>query len=88
LPTVRAITQAQSQRLLGLTTNQQPAVPRAERDAILTNISRHGWESQNREGTAGFPEMLRGKVAHVESAHAPHGKRLRRLLEQCDESRR
>jgi RNA-directed DNA polymerase len=87
----RTMTQAQSQRLLGLTTNQQPAVPRAEREkleAILTNISRHGWESQNREGAAGFAERLRGKVAHVESAHAPHGKKLRRLLEQCDESRR
>jgi RNA-directed DNA polymerase len=79
----RLMTQGQSQRLLGLVTNQRAHVPRAARDrleAILTNSMRHGLASQNRDGDPHFLESLRGRVAWVERVNPAHALKLRHLL--------
>ena len=86
----RVMRQSQAQRLLGLVTNQRPNVPRAERkrlEAVLTNVLRHGVESQNRENDPRFLESLRGKVAWVEQVNAAHAQKLRTLLAACEAAR-
>lgn len=77
------MTQSQPQRLVGLITNQQAHVPRAERErleAILTNAVRHGLDSQNREKDPRFLESLRGRVAWVAHVNPAHARKLRQLL--------
>jgi len=79
----RVMRQSQTQRLLGLVTNQRPNVPRAERkrlEAVLTNVLNHGLESQNRDDHPRFLESLRGKVAWVEQVNPAHARKLRTLL--------
>jgi RNA-directed DNA polymerase len=83
----RILRSSQAQRLLGLVTNQRPNVPRAERDrleAVLTNIVRHGLESQNRERHPQFLSSLRGRVAWIDHVNPDHAVKLRRLLAACE----
>jgi len=83
----RVMRRSQAQRLLGVVTNQRPNVPRVERkrlEAILTNVVRHGIESQNRERDPRFLESLRGKVAWVAQVNPTHATKLRRLLAACE----
>lgn len=83
----RVMRRSQAQRLLGLVINQRPNVPRVERkrlEAILTNVLKHGVESQNRERDPHFLESLRGKVAWVEQVNPTHASKLRRLLAACE----
>lgn len=83
----RHMRQGQAQKLVGLVTNQRPHVPRALRDrleATLTNILRHGLDSQNREADPQFLLSLRGQVAWIEHVHAPHAQKLRKLLAACE----
>lgn len=79
------------QRLLGLVTNEQPHVPRRERErleAILTNAARLGLASQNRQGHPHFLDSLRGRVAWVAQANPGHAHKLRRLLIACEAEHR
>jgi hypothetical protein len=83
----RVMGRAQSQRFLGLVTNVRPNVPRVERErveAILTNIVKHGLESQNRDWDPHFLDSLRGRVARIEHVNPKHATKLRRLLAACD----
>jgi hypothetical protein len=83
----RLMRHGQRQRLVGLVTNQQPNVPRRERErleAILTNVARWGLDSQNRDGDPHFLESLRGRVAWVAQVNPAHGTKLRKLLEMCE----
>jgi hypothetical protein len=83
----RVMRQGQRQTLVGLVTNQQPHVPRRERErleAVLTNVARWGLESQNHDGDPQFLESLRGRVAWVGQVNPAHERKLRRLLEMCE----
>lgn len=74
----------------GLVLNTHAAVARCERDrleAVLTNCVRQGPSTQNRTGVADFRAHLRGRIAHVAHAHAPHGKHLLALFAQIDWTR-
>lgn len=73
------------QHLAGLVTNEHLNIPREEFDrlkAILTNCTRHGWESQNRAGRPDFRAHLAGRIAFVESVNAARGMRLWRLFDR------
>jgi hypothetical protein len=75
------------QHLVGLVTNEHPYVPRHARErleAILTNASRHGLASQNRDANPHFLESLRGQVAWVAQANPAHARKLRQLLSVCE----
>src|SRR5262249_8578009 len=77
----------QTQRLVGLVTNQRPNVPRRARErveAILTNALRHGLETQNPEQDPHFLESLRGHVRWIEHVNPAHGRKLRRLFDACE----
>ena len=83
----RVMRHGQTQRMVGLVTNQRPNVPRVERErieAILTNCLRLGLESQNRERDPEFLNALRGRVAWVEHVNPAHATKLRRLLTACE----
>jgi hypothetical protein len=72
-----------SQRAAGLILNDQPRLPRAERDilkAILTNCLRHGPDSQNRSGHPEFRAHLLGRIAHACHIHPASGEKLRALF--------
>jgi len=74
------------QHLLGLVTNVQPAVSRAERkqlEAILSNSVRYGLASQNRDRHPNFLEYLRGRINWVNQACPDHARKLRRLFAIC-----
>jgi len=86
----RLMTPSQPQRLVGLVTNQQASVPRAERErleAILTNAVRQGLESQIREKDPRLLESLRGRVAWVEHVNPAHARKLRQLLLSIEAAR-
>jgi hypothetical protein len=74
--------------LLGLVINQRPNVSRTDRkriEAVLTNVLKHGLDSQNRERRdPQFLQSLGGKVAWVEQINPAHGRKLSRLLAACD----
>jgi RNA-directed DNA polymerase len=75
------------QHVAGVVVNVRPNIRRAEFDrlkAILTNCIRHGPSTQNRSQLSDFRAHLAGKVSHVYSLHAKHGKTLRVLLEKID----
>jgi len=75
------------QRLLGLVINEEPGVSRRERDtleAILTNVLRHGLESQNRDRVPNFLDHLRGRVAWVAQAKPNHARKLNDSLARCE----
>ncbi len=81
----RVMRQGVRQHLAGLVANQHPNVRRSEFDrlkAILTNCTRLGPESQNREAHPHFQMHLEGRVGFVESINPAKGKRLRAILEQ------
>jgi len=83
----RIMRRGQTQRVVGLVTNQRPNVPRATRErieAILVNCLKHGLESQNRERAPLFLETLRGRVAWVEHVNPSQARKLRRLLAALD----
>ncbi len=80
----RLRTQAQSQRLAGVITNQKPNLPRAEFDrlkAILHNCVRSGPEAQNRLGANDFKAHLAGRIAYVTWLNPTRGARLKRLFD-------
>ncbi len=83
----RVMRQGVRQYLAGLVANQRVNVPRPDFDrlkATLTNCSRLGPASQNREGHENFRAHLEGRVAFLESVNARKGARLRRLFEGID----
>jgi len=84
---IRVMRQGQTQRLVGLATNERANVPRAVRErieAILTNVVRHGLESQNRERDPQFLQSLHARVAWIEHVTPAHARKLRRLLAACE----
>lgn len=83
----RLMRRGTQQRMLGLVTNERPAVPRAEREqleAILNNALWHGLASQNRTQHPNFLEYIRGRVCWVEQARPEHALKLKQLLSQCE----
>jgi hypothetical protein len=83
----RVMQQGQTQRLVGLVTNQRPNVPRSVRErleAILTNVLKYGLETQNREQNPLFLQSLRGRVAWIEHVNPAHAQKLRPLLAACE----
>jgi hypothetical protein len=83
----RLMREGEQQHLVGLVTNEHPHVPRHARErleAILTNASRHGLASQNRDANPHFLESLRGQVAWVAQANPAHARKLRQLLSVCE----
>jgi len=85
----RLMRRGTQQRMLGLVTNQQPAVSRRERElleAILNNAVRHGLASQNRAQHPNFLAYLQGRVSWVEQARPEQARKLRRLLALCSKA--
>jgi hypothetical protein len=83
----RLQTQAQAQRLGGMTINQRPNLPRQQFDqlkAILHNCVRWGPLSQNHEGVDDFRAHLQGRVAHAAWLNPEKAERLRRLWRQIE----
>lgn len=83
----RRMPRSQTQSLLGLVVNEQPNVPRATRDrieAVLTNVLRHGLETQSRRQDPRFVESLRGTVAWIQHVNPRHAQKLVRLLNACE----
>jgi hypothetical protein len=81
----RIMRQGVRQHLAGLAVNAHLNVKRVEFDrlkAILTNCTRLGPESQNREGHAAFRAHLEGRVGFVESINPARGQRLREILQR------
>jgi hypothetical protein len=73
------------QHLAGIVINQRSNIPRRDFDqlkAILTNCIRTGPNVQNRDPHADFRAHLAGRIAFVESIHAPRGQRLRTLFQR------
>lgn len=86
----RGMSRGTAQHAGGLVLNAHAAVSRAERDrlrAILHNCVRSGPSSQNRDGHADFRAWLRGRIAWVAQAHAPHGVALLAVFARIDWSR-
>jgi RNA-directed DNA polymerase len=72
------------QRLCGLVVNKHTNIDRRTYDqlkAILTNCSRHGLASQNRENHPNFRAHLGGRITHVEHINPTRGGKLRALLD-------
>lgn len=83
----RVISQAASQRLLGLTVNTHPNVPRAEYDnlrALLFNCANQGWRSQVRDLETDMKAHLLGKIGYVASTSPTRALRLRKLFNQIE----
>ncbi len=81
----RVMRQGVRQHLTGLVLNHHANVIRDDYDrlkATLTNCTRQGPESQNRDAHPRFREHLQGRVAFVESISPNRGRRLRTLLNQ------
>lgn len=81
----RAMPRTRAQHVTGLVVNDRPNVPRAEFDrlkAILTNCTRHGPSSQNRESRADFRAHLLGRLAYLEQVNPVRGARLRVLFDR------
>jgi len=75
------------QQLAGVVVNVRPNAPRGEYDrlkAILTNCSRHGVGSQNREKHPSFREHLLGRITWLTSLHPERGKKLRARFDRID----
>jgi RNA-directed DNA polymerase len=83
----RRLRQGTAQHVGGLVLNVHAAVPRPERErleAMLVNCVRRGPSTQNHDQHPDFQAHLRGRIAHVEHAHAPHARRLHALFSQID----
>lgn len=69
----------QKQRLTGIVVNNKPNIDRKQFDAlkaILTNCSRHGLQSQNRNNHPYFAAHLLGKIQYVKSLNKERGLKL------------
>ena len=85
----RVMRRSVRQRLCGLVVNEHLNVDRRYYDqlkAILTNCTRHGLDSQNRDGHVDFRAHLQGRVAFVEQVNPARGARLRALFERIGAS--
>jgi RNA-directed DNA polymerase len=74
---------SQRQEVTGLVINAKPNIAREEFDrlkAILTNATRHGLASQNRESHDNFYARIKGKIAFVQQVNSQRGMRLTELL--------
>ena len=81
----RIMRQGVPQRLAGLVTNRHTNVMRADFDrlkATLTNCTRLGPESQNRDAHPSFQLHLDGRVRFVEMINPARGRRLRTIFER------
>src|SRR5262249_14700514 len=81
----RFMRQGVCQRLAGVVVNDHPNVRRQEYDrlkAILTNCSRRGPATQNRDGHADFRGHLAGRIAYVAMLSPARAERLRALFAQ------
>jgi hypothetical protein len=83
----RLMRRGSRQRVTGLVVNEQPAISRADFDALkalLHNCVRTGPSSQNREGHVDFRAHLEGVVAWVNHVQPRRGEKLRALLGRID----
>ncbi len=83
----RVMRQGVRQNLAGLVANVRPNVRRSEFDrlkAILTNCTRFGPASQNRDNHPLFRAHLEGRVGFVEQVNPAKAQRLRKILEKID----
>jgi RNA-directed DNA polymerase len=81
----RVMRKSVRQRLCGLVVNDHLNIDRRSYDrlkAILTNCTRHGLETQNRDNHTDFRAHLRGRVAYVEQINPNRGARLRALFDR------
>jgi hypothetical protein len=72
------------QTVTGIVVNVRPNLPRAEFErlkAILTNCTRSGPLTQNRENLSDFRAHLMGKVAHVGAINPARGQKLWKLFD-------
>ena len=73
------------QQLVGIVVNQRPNIRRWEYEclkAVLFNCSRHGPDSQNRDGRPNFRAYLLGRIAYVAQLNPTRGWRLRSLFDR------
>jgi hypothetical protein len=83
----RVLRQGQKQHAAGLVLNEKPNIDRREYDllkAILTNCTRHGPASQNRENHPDFRAHLQGKLAWVRFIHPEKEEKLRAIFERIN----
>lgn len=83
----RVLRQGQKQHVAGLVLNEKPNIDRREFDrlkAILTNCTRHGPASQNRENHPEFAAHLQGKLAWVRFIHPGKEAKLRAIFERIE----
>lgn len=79
---------SQAQMVTGLVVNDGVSVSRStirKLRAILHNASRHGLESQNRDGHPNFAAWLEGMLGHVANVDPGHGVKLKEQLRQLQE---
>ncbi|MFO1173357.1 MAG: reverse transcriptase family protein [Hyphomicrobiaceae bacterium] len=81
----QVMTRATAQRVTGIVVNDHVNTPRESYDtlkAILTNCTRHGAASQNRDRIANFRAHLEGRIAWVAHVNPQRGRKLVGLFEQ------
>jgi hypothetical protein len=81
----RVLPSGRRQTVTGVVVNAKPNVRRAEFDtlkAILTNCSRHGPASQNRDSRSNFRAHLLGRIAHVAQLNPARGAKLRAIFDR------
>jgi hypothetical protein len=86
----RSLSAGVRQTVCGLVVDERPNLPRAEYDrlkAVLHQCVRDGPSSQDREGHADWPSVLRGRVAWAQQVNPAKGARLAALLARIDWSR-
>lgn len=80
---------SQRQSLAGIVINSKTNVVRYEYDklrAILHNIQKEGWESQNRNKLPHFPEHLLGRIEFMKQSNPNRGDKLHQLYERMIEN--
>jgi RNA-directed DNA polymerase len=80
----RIMRRAVRQSLAGIVVNHHINLRRADielLEAILTNCTRFGPESQNRQGLSNFRAHLEGRIGFVEMINRAKGQRLRTIFE-------
>jgi hypothetical protein len=83
----RLMPSGQRQEVTGLVVNDKANWCRDDFDrlkAILTNASRHGLASQNRELHRDFRSHLLGKIAFLTQINPTRGAKLRKIWEKID----